>query len=129
FDTKNHTVKFCRAGHMPVIISSNGSVELYRTQGIGIGLERGIIFEKTLVEEEIKLSEGQIYSFFSDGITEAMNEKQDLYGEEKLAIILKNKSKNCSSEIMNEVWNDINKFRGSAEQNDDMTMVIVKIIF
>src|SRR5690606_28283184 len=39
FDTKNHTVKFCRAGHMPVIISSNGSVELYRTQGIGIGLE------------------------------------------------------------------------------------------
>src|SRR5690606_14029422 len=103
FDTKNHTVKFCRAGHMPVIISSNGSVELYRTQGIGIGLERGIIFEKTLVEEEIKLSEGQIYSFFSDGITEAMNEKQDLYGEEKLAIILKNKSKNSSSEIMNEV--------------------------
>lgn len=127
FDTKKRTVKFCRAGHMPVLISNNGGIELYRTQGIGIGLERGIIFEKTLFEEEIKLKHGQIYAFFSDGITEAMNENQDLYGEEQLAVILKNKSSYRSSEIMNEVWDDITAYRGTAEQNDDMTMVIVKV--
>lgn len=127
FDTAENKMTFCRAGHMPVLAASNGSVQSYRTQGIGVGLERGIIFENTLIEEEVQLKSGQIYAFFSDGITEAMNKYLDLFGEDKLSDILKGKTNNTSSEIMNEIWSSINTFRGDAEQNDDMTMVIVKV--
>ncbi|MDR3627062.1 MAG: SpoIIE family protein phosphatase [Ignavibacteriaceae bacterium] len=127
FDTDNKTVTFCRAGHMPLLTATNGTVHSYRTQGLGVGLEKGPVFNKTLIEEEIKLKPGQIYAFFSDGITEAMNEYYDLFGEDKLSEILKGKAGKTSSEIMNEIWGSINTFRGSAEQNDDMTMVIVKV--
>lgn len=127
FDLEKRIVKFCRAGHMPVIQATNGTVQSYRTQGLGVGIERGIVFEKSLVEEEVKLSPGQIYAFFTDGVTEAMNEKNELFGDENLNAILKNKSKTRSSEIVNEIWSSVQTFRGEAEVNDDMTMVVVKV--
>ncbi len=127
FDMNKKTVKFCRAGHMPILTTANGTVNAYKTQGLGVGLEYGAVFESTLMEEELILKSGQIYAFFSDGITEAMNEKMDLFGEENLSQILSNKTDQKSADIMNEIWNNINTFRGKAEQNDDMTMVLVKI--
>ncbi len=127
FDTESNKVTFCRAGHMPVLTAMNGSVHSYRTQGIGVGLEKGIIFEKTLIEEEVELKPGQIFAFFSDGITEAMNESLELFGEDNLSGLLKNGMSKTSTDIMNGIWDSINQFRGTAEQNDDMTMVIVKV--
>lgn len=127
FDTEKRILKFCRAGHMPVLQATNDTVQAYRTQGLGVGIERGIVFEKSLVEEEVKLSPGQIYAFFTDGVTEAMNEQNELFGDENLNVILKNKSKARSSDIVNEIWSSVKTFRGEAEVNDDMTMVVVKV--
>ncbi|MCH7516114.1 MAG: SpoIIE family protein phosphatase [Bacteroidetes bacterium] len=127
FDLEKNIVKFCRAGHMPLLTAINGTVQSHRTQGIGVGLEKGNIFEKSLMEEELELKPGQTFAFFTDGITEAMNEQQDMFGEDKLSSILKSKSFQRSTEIMDEIWSSINTFRGTAEVNDDMTMVIVKV--
>ncbi len=127
FDTENGNVKFCRAGHMPLYIVQNGKVESVKTQGIGLGLEKGLIFEKTLVEEEIKFKPNQVFAFFSDGITEAMNENNELFGEDNLIEILKGKSNLKSVEIMQDVLDEVKKFKGKAKPNDDMTMVIVKV--
>jgi len=127
FDMEEQTLKFCRAGHMPVVMASNGTVQAYRTDGIGVGMEKGIIFEKSLVEEVVKLHPGQIYAFFTDGVTEAMNERSGLFGDDSLNEILKNKSRHRSAEIVNEIWHSVKTFRGSAEVNDDMTMVVVKV--
>ncbi len=127
FDMKAKKVKFCRAGHMPVFAAKNGGMNKYRTIGLGIGLERGIIFEKTLREEEVILDKDQIFAFFSDGVTEAMNENMDLFGEDKLTELLLNKSARNSNEILSDVWNSIKNYRGKAEVNDDMTMVLVKV--
>ncbi len=68
-----------------------------------------------------------MFVFFTDGITEAMNEKEEFFGEQNLTNILLHKSKFCSSDIVNEVWNAVSSFRGDAEVNDDMTMVVVKV--
>ncbi len=127
FDMEKNKVNFCRAGHMPVFAAKNGTINKYRTVGLGIGLEKGIIFEKTLCEEEVQLKPDQIFAFFSDGITEAMNEHMDLFGEDKLSELLVNKSSHKSSDILQEIWKSINSHRGSAEVNDDMTMLLVKI--
>ena len=128
FDSSTNKLKFCRAGHMPLITANNGSIISYKTQGIGVGLESGIIFESSLVEEEVSFTPGQIFAFFSDGITEAMNETNDLFGEEKLSELLRDKSNKTSIELMDEIWESITQFRGHAEQSDDMTMVLVKVI-
>ena len=127
FDTENKTVRFCRAGHMPLLTANNGTVESIKTEGIGLGLEKGEVFDRTLQEVEIKTKSNQIFAFFSDGITEAMNEKDEMFGEEKLTEILKGKANTRSTEVMNKVWSEVKYFRGSALPNDDMTMVIVKV--
>jgi serine phosphatase RsbU (regulator of sigma subunit) len=127
FDTEKKTVRFCRAGHMPILTAQNGNVNVYKTQGLGLGLENGKIFSQTLIEEEIPMRVGEIYAFFSDGITEAMNEEKELFGEDSLSEILKNKNSKYSSEIMDEIWKSIDLFRGKAAPNDDMTMVLVKV--
>jgi phosphoserine phosphatase RsbU/P len=127
FDLEKNTVRVCRAGHAPLLAASNGTVFAHRSQGIGVGLERGTIFDKTLVEEEIKLSSGKIFAFYSDGITEAINEREEFFGEDKLSDLLKNKTNMPSSKLMEEIWDSLIRFRGKAEQNDDMTMVLVKV--
>ncbi|MDR3500984.1 MAG: SpoIIE family protein phosphatase, partial [Legionella sp.] len=68
-----------------------------------------------------------IFAFYSDGITEAINEQEDFFGEEKLAGLLKGKTNMPSTELMDEIWESLKVFRGKAEQNDDMTMVLVKV--
>lgn len=127
FDLDAKTVKTCRAGHVPLLLANNGTVKPHRSMGIGVGLEKGIIFEKTLVEEEISLTPGKIFVFYSDGITEAMNEHNELFGEDNLCELLRNKGHVRSSDLMNEIWDQIKVFRGKAEQNDDMTMVLVRV--
>ena len=127
FDTESNSMNFCRAGHVPLLIAENGTIVSHRSQGLGVGLEKGIIFADTLVEEKIHLKSGQIFGFFSDGITEAMNENLDFFGEERISGILKNKTSAGSTEIMDEIWKEIKTFRGDFEQNDDMTVVLVKV--
>ena len=112
---------------MPVLIALNDRVDSYKTTGLGVGLEKGTIFASTLIEKEIDLLPGQVFAFISDGITEAMNEENELFGEDRLTEILKNKSDASSNGTMNELWNSVKIFRGSAEQNDDMTAVIIRI--
>ena len=126
FDMDKKKVSYCRAGHVPVIVTLNDKIEFYKTTGLGIGLEKGVIFEKTLIEKEIELTAGQVFAFVSDGITEAMNEKDELFGEERLSALLNN-SKVSANDTMNQLWDSIKIFRGSAEQNDDMTVVLVRV--
>jgi phosphoserine phosphatase RsbU/P len=127
FDTDKGKVSFCRAGHMPIVTANNGSVESYRTGGIGLGLEQGLIFDKSLCEEEIEINNGQLFAFFSDGLTETMNDKEELFGEDNLIELFRNREKETSKEVIDEIWSTLDNFRGNTEQFDDMTIVVVKI--
>jgi serine phosphatase RsbU (regulator of sigma subunit) len=127
FDTEKNTVTFCRAGHMPVIAAFNGTVESYRTKGLGLGLEQGTIFDASICEQEIALKPDQLYAFFSDGITEAMNEDEELFGEDNLIKLLKGRSADSSKEVIDNVWKEVTDFRGTTIQYDDITIVVVKV--
>ncbi|MFN3872072.1 MAG: SpoIIE family protein phosphatase [Ignavibacterium sp.] len=129
FDKENRKVKFCRAGHLPLLINENGSSKLLKTKGIALGLDEGALFEINLEELEIELKPGQIFSFFSDGITEAMNENNELFGEARLLKIFNEHHHIHSTMIMDIIEKEIKEFIGDAEQHDDMTMVIVKTTF
>ncbi len=126
FDTEKKIVKFCRAGHAPLLIGHNGSASFCQSQGIGLGLEYGKIFDSTLEEEEIDLKEEKTFVFFSDGLSEAMNEEKELFGLERLkTILVSNKTKN-SSEVLKDILQQLKSFKKSEPTNDDITLVIAK---
>jgi len=70
---------------------------------------------------------GGLFAFFTDGITEAMNEEADLVGEERLTQLLPDQIHLPSDQLRERVLGNVEAFVGSAEQHDDMTHVLLRI--
>ncbi|MBI9073127.1 MAG: SpoIIE family protein phosphatase [Melioribacteraceae bacterium] len=127
FDLETNSLKFCRAGHTPLLISRNGSISSIQSKGLGVGLESGIIFDSTLEEITIPLTEGQKFVFFSDGINEQMDEGNQLFGMKRFEKVLSENSKMDAENTLKSVLSNLNDYRNKTIQNDDITLVLVKI--
>jgi phosphoserine phosphatase RsbU/P len=126
FDLDTKEVRICRAGHNKALIGVNGTLEYLKGGGIGLGLERGPVFEQELEEIRQPLNDNSIFVFYSDGLTEAMNAGMSQFGEEAVFEIVKQKRGLGAQELQNTILKSVEDFRGSAEQNDDLTIVVVK---
>jgi Serine phosphatase RsbU, regulator of sigma subunit len=129
FDLKKKEVRICRAGHNKALLSVDGKIRFLEGGGIGLGLERGPIFEDAIEEVRIPVKPDGLFLFYTDGITEAMNEKNQQLGEEAVLEVLKTNRRLSAERIQQAILSTVEQFRGSAEQNDDVTMVVVKIKF
>lgn len=127
-DVAKRTIKICRAGHTPIIKYSGGVINYIKPKGIGVGLEFGSLFKDSLEEIELPLSPHDVFLITSDGINEAMNETNEFFGNERIVEILKQKSNNSSKEIVNSIIYSLDKFRGMKEPNDDITLVVLKVL-
>lgn len=126
FDLNRTEVLICRAGHSRALIGVNGQLEYLRGGGIGLGLERGPIFESELEEAKRPLTKDSIFVFYSDGLTEAMNERNVQFGEETIYDIVNAKRRLSAQELQRTILTSVEEFRGAAEQHDDLTLVVVK---
>jgi len=76
---------------------------------------------------ELKLQPGDIVIFYTDGIIEAENESEEMYGTERLLNLATGMDSAASAEdVMEAILQDVADFVGTAEQYDDMTVVVVK---
>jgi len=127
-DVNNNKIIYSRAGHNPGILCSqvDGGTKLLFSKGMALGLEEGAIFTSTLDEEEIEITTGDVFILYTDGFTEAMNEKHELYGEEKLISLIKNNRDLSTRDLLELVLKDVNIFVDNYPQHDDMTILIVK---
>ena len=75
-DTKKDKMKYARAGHMPILYYNKSKDEWndLEPKGIGLGLDKGDIFDKVIEEKEQKLKKDELYYFYTDGVSDAMNE-------------------------------------------------------
>lgn len=129
FDMDKMVLRLARAGHNPVIVknSLNNKIEILNPMGIALGLEKGIIFNKTINEIEINLNPDDIFVFYTDGFPEAMNKSRDEFGEEKLAEIVTQSVTMNTEDLLEILFAETKKFIGKAKQHDDMTMVVVRV--
>jgi serine phosphatase RsbU (regulator of sigma subunit) len=122
------TIQFCRAGHLPIIhyCSLTGNCHNHTPKGIGIGLSKNGFFDNSLEEITISPEPGDILVFFTDGITEAMNNYLMEYGEERLYQVIKNNAFKNSSGIKSAIVDSIKTFTNSAPVYDDLTLIVLK---
>ena len=71
---------------------------------------------------------GDIFLFFTDGLSEAMNTRAELFGEGRLRRILEEGEGLGSDELKALILEEIRRFVGDADQHDDMTLVILKVV-
>lgn len=125
FDLDAGEVRICRAGHHKALIRTNGTLDALDAKGIGLGLERGPLFEKELEEVRRPLGGGGTFVFYSDGVSETMNERRSEFGEEAMREVIERRPWRSSHELQESMLAALREFRGSAEQHDDITLVIV----
>jgi len=126
FDMDRREVRICRAGHHRVLIKSAGGIRSLPSKGIGLGLEKGPLFESELEELAVPITPGTTFVFYSDGLTEAMDEHLHEFGEQRIEEIVRGGDSQSSVELQNSIIRSIQQFQGNAEQHDDMTLVIVR---
>jgi serine phosphatase RsbU (regulator of sigma subunit) len=130
-DMGERRMTFARAGHNPIYhLPADGAMSrtiVLAPEGLGLALDRSGRFEKILAEESVSLDSGDLFLFFTDGLSEAMNPKGDLFGESRLKGILEVNSKRPLEDLRERIIDEIFTFAEGEDQHDDMTMVLVKI--
>ncbi len=127
FDIEKRNILFCRAGHTPLVLCRNGIISEIKPAGIGVGLEAGDIFERTIEQIELPILKDDLFALYSDGVNETMNTKSELFGEERLYQAIKNFCHEDASNILKRVLDSLNEFRNTAEQSDDITLVMARL--
>ena len=136
-DLRARTMTYARAGHTPLIYvpgvcadsAAPRQVQILAPDGmvVGLKLDNGEMFERLLREETIPLRPGDLYLFFTDGISEAMNARDDCFGEARLGQLVEAHAHLPSDELRERVLREIAAFVGDAPQHDDMTMILLKV--
>ena len=123
-DLKTGKFSYVNAGHNPPFVhhvNENGFTYIRNTKKNCImGIKKKINYH----EDNITLTPGDKLFFYTDGITEAMNEQKELFSESRLKSVLDSlENDNTSKDILFKVYEDVKKHAGDAEQSDDMTML------
>ncbi len=134
-DVLHGVMTFCRAGHTPLIFLSSLAPQVPLAQvitpnGMVVGLRIDGASEKfaeLLEEQRVDLSAGDVIVLYTDGITEAMNLESDLFGEQRLSRIVEEHGHLESGELRERILREIEAFVGTADQHDDMTMILLKV--
>ncbi len=118
---------FARAGHCPVALArADGSVELLRVGGLGLGMDPGPLFRSALTEEQVRLRPGDTFVLYSDGLVETRSRAGDEYGYDRLADAVARHRPLAPEALRDALLADLYAFAGHDEWDDDLTLVVVK---
>jgi len=123
-DTRNHTFAYANGGHnYPLHYrAATGRVEQLAAQGIVLGIVPAPRFEQLVTT----LEPGDVICLYTDGVTEAMNARRQLFDEERLIEVLRRTGHLSPDEIIGRILDAVTSFCAGAPQNDDITLVVVK---
>ena len=121
---KTGLVEYANAGHNPPLVRhKDGSFEYLKSRaGFVLAGMEGIRYRKN----ELQLSPGDEIFLYTDGVTEATDANNELYGEERLLRFMNTLNDLPASEVCGMVKADVDAFVGDAPQFDDITMVYLR---
>jgi len=124
-DSKHRVLTFSNAGHNPPILRrANGQVEQLSEGGLALGTFPNSTYE----ERPVSLGTGDILVFYTDGVTEAKNDRDEEFGVERLLACLEESKERSAKEIINYIVECANKFASSQTEMDDLTLVVIKTL-
>ena len=124
FDPSTRGLAYINAGHnAPILRRNSGAVERLT---IG-GLPLGIMEEARYQSGEVVLETGDLLVTFTDGVIEALNNRDEEYGEQRLLNLLQTAATPTPAELLRLMMNDVDFFVGETPQHDDITCMLVKV--
>lgn len=134
-DIERREMTFARAGHCPLIhVPANQPAGMRKAKllvpdglVVGLQIDDGTMFDSLLQEQTIALEPGDLVVWFTDGISETMNEAFDCFGEQRLAQVVEQYAHLPFDQLRSYIVAELRAFAGAADQHDDMTMILMKI--
>lgn len=124
-DKETRTLTFVNAGHNPPLIChDSGNFDDLGPTGPVIGL----VDNPEYGEENIHLAPGDVLVMYTDGITEAINNSEAMFGEERLKDVIRQSAGLPADGIVAAIRDAVISYCGEAPQYDDMTIVVVKVL-
>jgi len=123
-NTTTGYLSYSNAGHNTTYVldrKNNQVKQLGEPHGVVIGAMEGIEYEETV----IRLNRGDVVFVYTDGVTEARDENNNLFSDEKLLEILNHHEFSQSDQLVNEVFDQVKKHEKGAEPSDDITALSV----
>jgi len=119
---------FASAGHNPLILMNGktGEHKLLNPRGYPLGMMPAVQFEKRIENLEISLEENDWLVQYTDGVNEAQNQKQEMYGMDRFVDEVKANRTLSPKDIVSKIFEKINIFSGTAPQYDDITLLAMK---
>jgi len=122
-DPKNGALRYINAGHNPPLIGRvDGTIVQLSSGGFPLGIMPGADFEVG----ETHLNPGESLVVYSDGVSEANNIRDEEFGLDRLAEVVRNNLKASAAGMRDKVESALSAFTMTAPANDDITLVIVK---
>ena len=125
-DVKKKAITYVNAGHNPPIVlgRKGGDIVMLAAKGIALGIMPDIVLE----EKEVPLREGDIAILFTDGVTEAINRKEEQFGQERLVKLIEESYALSAQEIVKKIEQEVTTFSEGQSQFDDLTLMAVKVL-
>ena len=123
-DITSGDVRFANAGHNPPLIIDSQGVK-YLTVKPGFML--GPLIETVYETEQITLKQGDTLFLYTDGVTEARNPTEEMYGESQLLKALQRAPKEKLVEMIHYISTELTRHVKGAPQSDDITMLAIKM--
>ena len=118
-------LKFCNAGHNPPVIGGgeHHGEFLQMLPNFPIGVLPGLEFQG----EEIDTIKGRALFLYTDGLNEAENREHEQFGDDQLLSILRNTHFESAQQVVDTLYNEVQRHRDGADPNDDLTMMCLRM--
>jgi len=122
-DPKTGDFSYCSAGHHPAYLvrSKDGSIEELGRSGIPLG----VLEETTWSQQRINIGQGDILVLYTDGVTDALNDKEQFFGQERLQEALRRHYRKPVNEMHELLLTEVRDWIGHAQQYDDITLMVI----
>jgi serine phosphatase RsbU (regulator of sigma subunit) len=124
-DPGKMTFTYVSAGHNPPFMLRKGNKDIIMLKARGVAL--GVVPDIGLEEKQITLNKGDVVVLYTDGVTEAINDKEEQFGTDRLVAITEQNRELPAIEIMQRIKDGVVEFSQGQPQFDDITLMILKV--
>ncbi len=114
-------LRYVNAGHLPAVVVRTNGIQETGKGDAALGLMRSVDFS----EQTITLAAGECFVVYSDGLTEAKNERGEFFGKERLMRLLQSAT-GSPEQIGHSILREIDKFINTTAPSDDLSLVILQ---
>jgi phosphoserine phosphatase RsbU/P len=123
-DTRDRTFTYVNAGHNPPFYFDGGSFSELTEGGAILGFQKGLPFTTGTV----RLEPGSTLVMFTDGVVEAQNQAEEMFGEDRLKSVIQHERSGGAESLLSAIRAAVLSFSGKAPQYDDLTLVVLRAL-